>query len=162
MIQVFLIEFEEKWGFPKRDGALSVAQIFGALIWQIGLPDRPTARPSHPPTPAHCSSLLLGHTLRHHSLFMDSCLIYFFFSPCVTSLHPSVTVLSSLILEFFFCFYLFIYFKEASSCSRFIVWSHCSCSEFASWSTVRMTCFHSLRDVWMKGIVRHNKPEPLF
>lgn len=85
-----------------------------------------------------------------------------FFSPCVTSLHPSVTVLSSLILEFFFCFYLFIYFKEASSCSRFIVWSHCSCSKFASWSTVRMTCFHSLRDVWMKGIVRHNKPEPLF
>lgn len=78
VIQVFLIEFEEEWGFPKRDGALSVAQIFGALIWQIGLPDRPTARPSHPPTPAHCSSLLLGHTLRHHSLFMDSCLIYFF------------------------------------------------------------------------------------
>lgn len=32
-----------------------------------------------------------------------------FFSPCVTSLHPSVTVLSSLILEFFFVFiYLFI------------------------------------------------------
>lgn len=32
-----------------RDGALSAAQIFGALIWQIGLPDRSTARPSLPP-----------------------------------------------------------------------------------------------------------------
>lgn len=90
-----------------RDGALSAAQIFGALIWQIGLPDRSTARPSPPPL----SSLLF----RVHS--PPSQPIYgllpnlLFSQPgsrlSVRNLHPSVTVSPPLILaEVFFFFFL--------------------------------------------------------
>lgn len=50
-----LISILEEGRFPRRDRDLSAAQIFGALIWQIGFPDRLTARssllPALPPPP---------------------------------------------------------------------------------------------------------------
>lgn len=131
---------------------------FNLANWPPRQTDSQTVSPPHP------RPLLLlaarAHSPPSQPLYGLLPNLLFFLS--VRNLPPPIRNRALLSHSGVFFLFLFIYFKEASSCSRFIVWSHCSCSTFASWSTVRMTCFHSLRDVWMKGIVRHNKPEPLF
>lgn len=63
-------------------------------FWSFNLanwPPRQINSQTVSPPPSH--PCCFGYTLRRHSLFMDSCLIYFFLSPvldspCVTSIHP--------------------------------------------------------------------------
>lgn len=66
-------------------------------FWSFNLanwPPRQTdSQTASPPLLSRLLLALFGRTLRHHSLFLDSCLIYFFLntvliSPCVTSIHP--------------------------------------------------------------------------